>query len=175
MIARDGQAGRGARAEMQDQQREARHQDRGKGRYQRGERVVEIEDRQAQAQHGDEMHRPDAAAKDDGRHGHHRLAMRRGQTRRATGQRQAGEARHQRDGERCEDEPPVMAEIQHAKPSLTSHAGAETSPTAAKTKARNGGGVLSGGAGGGHRPISRAFSAASTRLRTCSFCRMFVM
>ena len=105
-----------ARHEMQQQQRDAGDQDRHKRRNQRDQRIVVKQEGQLQAQHGHEMHRPDAPAQRHGGHRDHHLAPARRQLRRAARQRQAGEPGHHRHGKRGKNQPVIMPCVEHPCP-----------------------------------------------------------
>ena len=102
------QAARAAGAEVQQQEGQTDHQNGDQRRAKCDHRIVIDRDRQAQSEHGHEMHRPDAAAKRDGGERDGKLAQGDGLGGNATGQRKPGKGGHQRDAERGGHQPGVM-------------------------------------------------------------------
>ena len=101
-----------AAAEVEDDEAEAHDEDAEKRRDQRHERVVVERDRQLQAEHRHEVHRPDAAAEGEGGHGDAQLALGRRHVGKAARHRQAREPGHERDREGGDHEPRVMRVVE---------------------------------------------------------------
>ena len=94
--------------EVQHQKSGTHKKDRKQGRDQRVKPVIEEQNGQLQTQHSNEMHRPDAAAQDNGRDYDDHLAFANGKVGCATRQGQPAERGHQRNGQRSANQKKIV-------------------------------------------------------------------